>query len=124
MTDAGDLKPWQQHTAEIVPRVTTLGATSFKFVLDRLAVLPQAPFAVRLSDVAAIKYQLVILVIGTLRSAREITTSSSKLWLQGHFLLASIGIRALLELNGQLLWAEKKVLAPLIEGRSTCRPSV
>ena len=70
----------------------------------------------RLSDVAAIKYQLVILVIGTLRSAREITTSSSKLWLQGHFLLASIGIRALLELNGQLLWAEKKVLAPLIEG--------
>ena len=41
MTDAGDLKPWQQHTAEIVPRVTTLGATSFKFVLDRLAVLPE-----------------------------------------------------------------------------------
>jgi hypothetical protein len=78
--------------------------------------LPQPPLAVQLSDRAALKYQLAPLVIGALRTAREIAFSSSKLWLQGHFLLASVGIRMLIELNGQLLWAEEKVLAPLDAG--------
>ena len=41
MTDAVDLKPWQQHTAEFVPRVTTIGETSFKFVLVVSPSLPE-----------------------------------------------------------------------------------
>jgi hypothetical protein len=111
-----DIKPWQQHTAQFIPRAMAVGATTFEFMRDHLAVLPQAPLAVRLSEAASLKYQLAILVIGTLRTAQEIATSSSKLWLEGHFLLASIGIRTLIELNGRLLWAEKRVLAPLTEG--------
>jgi hypothetical protein len=116
MTDGANLKPWQQHTARFIPRVIAVGATTFEFLHDHLDTLPRAPLAVQLSHSAALKYQLALLVIGTLRTAREIATSSSKLWLQGHFLLASVGIRMLIELNGQLLWAEKKVLAPLTEG--------
>jgi len=56
-----------------------------------------------------------MLVIGSLRSAREIALSASGLWLKGHFLLASVGFRMLIELDGQLLWAEKKVLRRLEE---------
>jgi hypothetical protein len=116
MTDGADLKPWQQHTAQFIRHAIAMGATTFELVHDHLDVLPRAPLAVQLSDGAILKYQLAVLVIGTLRTAREIATASSKLWLQGHFLLASVGIRMLIELNGQLLWAEKKVLAPLTEG--------
>jgi hypothetical protein len=116
MTDRTDLKPWQQHTAQFIHRAIAMGTTTFEFVHDHLDVLPRAPLAVQLSDGAALKYQLALLVIGTLRTAREIAIASSKLWLQGHFLLASVGIRMLIELNGQLLWAEKKVLTPLTDG--------
>jgi hypothetical protein len=116
MTDEDASKPWQRHTAQFMSRVIAVGATTFEFLHDHLDTLPQPPLAVQLSDRAALKYQLALLVIGALRTAREIAFSSSKLWLQGPFLLASVGIRMLIELNGQLLWAEEKVLAPLDAG--------
>jgi hypothetical protein len=119
LSDKDPLRPWQRHTAQFVPRAIAMGATSFSPVYAHIDALPRAPLNVDLSDAAAIKYQVALLTISALRSAREIAMSSGKLWLQGHFLLASVGIRMLIELEGQLLWTERKVLSPLTPETTT-----
>ena len=90
-----------------------VGATTFEFLHAYIDQLPRAPLHAPLSDRAALKYQMCMLVIGSLRSAREIAFSASKLWLQGHFLLATVGVRMLTELYGQMAWAQAKVLGPI-----------
>lgn len=116
MTFNEDVRPWQQHTGRFLPRALAVGSTSFEFLHPHIDALPRAPFDVELSDQGAVRYQLALVVIASLRSAREIALSSSKLWVQGHFLLAAVGFRMLLELDGQLLWAQKMVLASLDAG--------
>jgi hypothetical protein len=68
-------KTWQQHTAQLMSRVIAVSATTFEFLHDHLDTLPQPPLAVQLSDRAALKYQLALVVIGALRTAREIAFS-------------------------------------------------
>lgn len=110
-----DLPPWRRHTARFQDRVLGLGATTFDFLHPFLDDLPAWPISTELSDRAALKFQVCLVTIGSLRSAREVAFSTSKLWLQGHFLLAATGFRMLQELYGQLCWLEQKVLGP-IEG--------
>jgi hypothetical protein len=111
-----DLPPWRQHTARFQDRVLMLGATTFDFLHPFLDDLPAWPISTELSDRAALKFQVCLVTIGSLRSAREVAFSSSKLWLQGHFLLAATGFRMLQELYGQLCWLEQKVLRPTEAG--------
>lgn len=114
--DMSDLPPWRRHTARFQDRVLVLGATTFDFLHPFLDDLPAWPISTQLSDRAALKFQVCLVTIGSLRSAREVAFSTSKLWLQGHFLLAATGFRMLQELYGQLCWLEQKVLRPIEAG--------
>jgi hypothetical protein len=109
--------PWRRHTERFLPRAVALGATTFAFAHPFIAQVPALPLKRPLGDAASIKLQLCLMTIGSLRTAREIAFSCGKLWLQGHFLMASVGARMLVELQGQLSWAQAKVLVPQTSGK-------
>lgn len=111
-----ELPPWRLHTARFQDRALVLGSNTFEFLHDHLDRLPSWPVTTPLSDRAAIKFQACLVVIGSLRTAREVVFSGSKLWLQGHFLLAATAVRMLLELHGQLAWVHQEAVVAIERG--------
>jgi hypothetical protein len=102
------MRTWQSETERYRDRVALLSDKLNEFG-DVIGELPRAPLSIQLTDIAAIEYQICILIIGAFRSAQQLTSSLYLLWLTGQFLGASLMARLLLEHFGVLAFTRTKV---------------
>jgi len=107
-----ELETWNRETVGYRDRIGALHE-----ILNTLGPvfsrIPRAPLDFQPTKVGALKYQLCLLVIGTARSAQELLSSISLLAVTGSFLSASVCTRLLIELVGQLAFADQRVLQRL-----------
>lgn len=103
---------WNRETVGHRDRIGSLyeTLTALGPVFSRI---PSSSLDFQPTEVGALKYQLSVLAIGAARSAQELLSSVSLLAITGKFLSASICTRLLIELLGQLEFADQKVLQRL-----------
>jgi hypothetical protein len=106
------MEPWARETERYRKRALELGY-SLNDLADEIKKLPRAPLSARLSDKAAIQFQVCLLTIGIFRSAQQLASSLQLLWPSGQFVTASLTTRLLVELQGVLAYADRKVLRKL-----------
>lgn len=107
------MEVWRKEIERYQGRVLSLGH-SLNELADEIEKLPRAPLTTALSDKAALQFQICLLTIGAFRSAQQLAKSLQIVWLAGHFVTSSLVIRLMLELQGLLAYAERKVLKPLV----------
>lgn len=107
-----ELETWNRETVGFRDRIGSLCET-INAVGPAFSRLPSAPLDFQLTEVGAVKYQVCLLAIGAARSAKELLSSISLLAITGKFLSASVCTRLLIELLGQLEFADRKVLLGL-----------
>lgn len=104
-----ELEAWNRETVGFRDRIGSL-YEAINAVGPAFSRLPRAPLDFQPTEVGAAKYQLCLLAMGTARSAQELVSSISLLAITGRFLSASVCTRLLIELLGQLEFADRKVL--------------
>ena len=104
-----ELETWNRETVGFRDRIGSMYET-INAVGSAFSRLPSTPLDFQPSEVGAVKYQLCLLAIGAARSAQELLSSISLLAITGKFLSASVCTRLLIELLGQLEFADRKVL--------------
>lgn len=104
-----ELETWNRQTVGFRDRIGSL-YEAINAVGPAFSRLPRAPLDFQPTEVGAAKYQLCLLAMGTARSAQELVSSISLLAITGKFLSASVCTRLLIELMGQLEFADRKVL--------------
>lgn len=104
-----ELETWNRETVGFRDRIGSLYET-INAVSPAFSRVPSAPLDFQPTEVGAVKYQLCLLAIGAARSAQELLSSISLLAITGKFLSASVCTRLLIELLGQLEFADRRVL--------------
>jgi hypothetical protein len=104
-----ELETWNRETVGFRDRIGSL-YEKLNAVGPAFSRLPSAPLDFQPTEIGAMKYQLCVIAIGAARSAQELLSSISLLAVTGNFLSASVCTRLLIELLGQLEFADQKVL--------------
>lgn len=104
-----ELETWNRETVGFRDRIGSLYET-INVAGPAFSRVPSAPLDFQPTEVGAAKYQLCLLAIGIARCAQELLSSISLLAITGNFLSASVCTRLLIELMGQLEFADRRVL--------------